>query len=79
MATIHHFDAGDMGCSSGLPVEFRRRMDAISEGDSLAVVARDPAAKEDLPSLARMLGHTVSSVEAHGDGRVVITVRRGSA
>ena len=45
----------------------------------MAVVARDPAAKEDLPSLARMLGHKVSSVEALGDGRVVITVKRGGA
>ena len=46
-------------------------------GDVLAVTARDPAAKEDLPPLARLMGHTVHSVEAPGDGRLVITVERG--
>ena len=74
----HLFDAGDMGCSSGLPGEFRRRMDGLPGGESLTVVVRDPAAKEDLPSLARMLGHTVESVEDIAGGRVSITVQRGS-
>ena len=31
---------------------------------------RDPAAKEDLPPLARLMGHTVHSTEATGDGRL---------
>lgn len=77
--TMHHFDAGNMGCASGLAEEFRRRLEAIPLGDRLEVVARDPAAREDLPSLARMLGHQVSSVETRGAEGVVITVeRRGS-
>jgi TusA-related sulfurtransferase len=73
----HEFDAGSMGCSDGLAPEFRRRMGAIAVGDALVVTARDPAAKEDLPSLARMMGHTVRSVESASDGRLLITVERG--
>lgn len=74
---IHEFDAGTMSCADGLAPEFRRRIAAIPVGDILAVTARDPAAKEDLPPLARLMGHTVRSVEAPGDGRLVITVERG--
>jgi TusA-related sulfurtransferase len=73
----HEFDAGTMSCADGLASEFRRRIGAIPVGDVLAVTARDPAAKEDLPPLARLMGHTVRSVETPGDGRLVITVERG--
>lgn len=73
----HEFDAGAMSCADGLAPEFRRRIGAIPVGDVLVVTARDPAAKEDLPPLARLMGHTVRSVEAPGDGRLVITVERG--
>jgi TusA-related sulfurtransferase len=73
----HEFDAGTMGCADGLASEFRRRIAAIPVGDVLVVTARDPAAKEDLPPLARLMGHTVRSVEAPGGGRLVITVERG--
>lgn len=73
----HEFDAGTMGCSDGLAPEFRRRIGAIPVGDVLVVTARDPAAKEDLPPLARMMGHTVRSIESAGDGRLLITVERG--
>jgi TusA-related sulfurtransferase len=73
----HEFDAGTMSCADGLASEFRRRIGAIPVGDVLAVTARDPAAKEDLPPLARLMGHTVRSVKAPGDGRLVITVEKG--
>jgi SAM-dependent methyltransferase/TusA-related sulfurtransferase len=79
VGAIHHFDAGDLGCASGLAEEFRRRLEAIAPGDRLEVVARDPAAKEDLPSLARMLGHQVNSLEPRSDGGVVMTVERRTA
>jgi TusA-related sulfurtransferase len=42
----------------------------------LEVVVADPAAKEDLPPLARMLGHAVKSTQALQDGRLTITVER---
>ena len=65
-----------MSCADGLAPEFRRRLSEIPVGDRLAVTARDPAAKEDLPSLARLMGHAVTSVEAPDDSRLVITVER---
>ncbi len=74
---VHQFDAGDLGCADGLAGEFRRRIGAIPVGDVLVVAARDPAAREDLPPLARMMGHTVRSVESPGDGRLLVTVERG--
>ena len=73
----HHFDAGALGCADGLAQEFRRRILAIPIGDVLVVQTSDPAAKEDLPPLARMMGHTVRSVEPSENGRLLITVERG--
>jgi len=70
------FDAGDMGCADGLAQEFRRQMANVSIGGSLEVVVSDPAAKEDLPSLARLLGQRNTSSEAHDDGRLTIIVER---
>jgi TusA-related sulfurtransferase len=70
------FEAGEMGCADGLAQEFRRRITEVSIGGSLEVVVSDPAAKEDLPSLARLLGQRVTSTEAHDDGRLTITVER---
>lgn len=73
----HLFDAGDLGCADGLAGEFRRQMQQIPLGDVLIVTARDPAAKEDLPSLARLMGHKVRSIEVPGDGRLLMSVERG--
>lgn len=75
-SSIHPFDAGDLGCADGLASEFRRRMGAIPVGDVLVVTARDPAAKEDLPPLARMMGHAVRSIETPDDGRLLMKVER---
>ena len=72
----HVFDAGPMGCADGLAQEFRRRLADVPVGESIRVIVLDPAAKEDLPSLARMLGQSVTSVEAHEDGRLTINVER---
>ena len=74
---MHRFDAGTLGCADGLAQEFRRRVLAIPVGDLLLVQTSDPAAKEDLPPLARMMGHTVRSVEPSEGGRLLITVERG--
>jgi TusA-related sulfurtransferase len=73
----HRFDAGTLSCGDGLAREFRSRICQIPAGDVLVVETADPAAREDLPSLARMMGHTVRSVRASGDGRLLITVERG--
>ena len=74
--STHPFDAGDLGCADGLATEFRRRIGAIPVGDVLVVTACDPAAKEDLPPLARMMGHEVRSIETPEDGRLLMTVER---
>ncbi len=76
VAGVHHFDAGELGCGSGLPQEFRRRIDNIPIGSSLEIVTHDPSAKEDLPSLARLLGHRVVSVRNSPDGSTVFVVQR---
>jgi len=76
-AELRRFEAGELGCGSGLPQEFRRQISDIPIGSSLEVATRDPSAKEDLPSLARMLGHEVIGVDSAPDGTSVITVRRG--
>ena len=70
------FEAGAMGCADGLAQEFRRRLTKVPVGGLLEVVVSDPSAKEDLPSLARLLGQRVTSTEAHDDGRLTITVER---
>lgn len=74
---VHSFDAGDLGCATGLAEEFRRQMQRIPLGDELLVTTGDPSAKEDLPPLARMMGHIVRSIESSRDGSLVIDVERG--
>lgn len=76
MAEVHIFDAGELGCGTGLPREFLNQVRAIPVGDRLCSLVRDPAGREDLPALARMLGHSVVSVETAEDGRLMITVER---
>lgn len=71
------FDAGDLGCGSGLPAAFRERIDGVAVGQQLEVIARDPSARQDLPALARMLGHRVLSIETGHDGTIVFQVERG--
>ena len=73
----HRFDAGSLGCADGLAQEFRRRISAIPLGEQMVIETTDPAARADLPPLARMMGHTVRSIDSPGDGRLVITVERG--
>jgi TusA-related sulfurtransferase len=77
MSGPHRFDAGTRSCADGLAQEFRREILAIPLGDVLEVETADPAAKEDLPPLARMMGHTVLSVEPSEGGRLLISVERG--
>ena len=73
---VLRFDAGDLGCSSGLPEEFRRQIDGIPIGSTIEIVTRDPSAREDLPSLARLLDHAVVSIRNSLDGTTVLVVQR---
>lgn len=54
------WDAGDMGCGD-LVLELRIRLQAMSSGQILKVVARDPGAPEDMPAWCRLTGHTLLS------------------
>ncbi len=74
--TVHRFEAHGLGCGTGLPREFRARLGQIPVGHQLEVVTRDPAAREDLPSLARMLGHRVATTDSGPDGEITIRVER---
>jgi TusA-related sulfurtransferase len=74
---IHEFDAGTLGCGDGLAVAFRDRLRGVDVGDILLVRTQDASAKEDLPSLARLMGHKIRAVEAHPDGSLTITVEVG--
>ncbi len=74
--TSNVFDARSMGCADGLAQEFRNRLAPLSVGDSLTVIVSDPAAKEDLPSLVRMMGQSVTSCEIQRDDRMAITVEK---
>jgi TusA-related sulfurtransferase len=75
-ATLHRFDAGELGCGTGLPREFRARLGQIPVGHQLEVVTKDASAREDLPSLARMLGHKVVAIDSRPDGGIAIRVER---
>ena len=70
------FDAGWMSCDV-LPMAFRRQMQSVGVGDVVVCTVFDPSAKEDLPSLARMLGHKILRSEDRGDGALVVSVERG--
>lgn len=73
---VQVFDAGGLGCADGLAQEFRRQLAGVPTGGLLKVVVSDPAAKEDLPSLARLLGQRVLASEAGEDGRLTVTVEK---
>ena len=73
---IEIFDAGEMSCGEGLHMEFRRRVNALDLGNSIQFVVRHPSAKEDLPALARMMGHRIRSMEEGADGALSVVVER---
>ena len=58
---VAEWDAGDMGCGE-LVLELRARLDALSPGQVITLVARDPGAAIDIPAWCRMTGHTLVSL-----------------
>jgi tRNA 2-thiouridine synthesizing protein A len=56
------WDAGDIGCGE-LLIELRKRLAEIAPGELLQLVARDPGAREDLPSWCNLTGHKLVKVE----------------
>ena len=56
------WDAGDLACGD-LVLQLRGRMEAMSPGRVLRLIARDSGAPEDLPAWCRLTGHTLLSAE----------------
>jgi len=73
---IRQYNAGELGCGSGLPQAFRQEIGTVPVGAVLEVRTSDPSAKEDLPSLARLLGHRVLRVESSPEGSTIFAVQR---
>jgi TusA-related sulfurtransferase len=71
----HDFDAGALGCGTGLAGEVRRHIADVRVGERLRVIARDPSAREEVPALVRLLGHHVITVEVDGDTAIIIVER----
>ena len=59
---MHSWDAGDMGCGQ-LVFELARRVGALSPGECLEVIARDPGASTDLPAWCRMTDNEMVSAD----------------
>lgn len=74
--STHEFDAGTMGCGDGLAAAFKDRIARVDVGDLLRVRTTDASAKEDLPSLARLMGHAVQGVESQPDGGLTVVVEK---
>lgn len=51
-------------------------MQGVGLGDIVEFVVFDPSAKEDLPSLARMMGHRILSTEAGESGAMIVSIER---
>jgi len=57
-------------------MEFRRNMQSLEVGDAIEFLVRDPSAKEDLPPLARMMGHRILAEDVRDDGTLSVVVER---
>ena len=60
MNVTARWDAGETGCS-GLVAGLRKRIDRLSRGDTLGVVARSAGASVDLWVWCRMTGHRLTT------------------
>lgn len=52
------WDAGDLACGD-LVLKLRQRMEAMSPGEVLRLIALDSGAPADLPAWCRLTGHTL--------------------
>jgi tRNA 2-thiouridine synthesizing protein A len=56
------WDAGDMGCGE-LLLALKLRLRPLAPGSVLRVIARDPAAPEEMPAWCRLTGHTLVAAD----------------
>jgi arsenite methyltransferase len=75
--TIREFSAGDRACGDGVGRDLRAWWATVPPGTRTVVTMRDPSTKADVPSLARMLGHTVEDLTETGDTLRVVVRTKG--
>lgn len=68
-------DCRDLPCPRPI-IELARALPSVAVGDLLAVVARDPAARHDVPAWCRMRGQEYVGEEVADDGAPRYVVRR---
>ncbi len=57
-------------------LQTREAIDSLEVGETLEVLADDPAAEEDLKRFAKRTGHDMVSIEDHGDYKRFL-IRKG--
>ncbi|WP_246086758.1 sulfurtransferase TusA family protein [Nocardioides humi] len=70
-------DCRDLPCPRPI-IELAKALPGVAVGDLLAVVARDPAARHDVPAWCRMRGQEYVGEEVADDGAPRYVVRRVS-
>ncbi|MGS7457755.1 sulfurtransferase TusA family protein, partial [Mycobacterium tuberculosis] len=68
-------DCRDLPCPRPI-IELAKALPDLAVGDLLAVVARDPAARYDVPAWCRMRGQEYVGEESAADGAPRYVVRR---
>jgi len=68
-------DCRDLPCPRPI-IELARALPSVAVGETLAVVARDPAARYDVPAWCRMRGQEYVGEDAAADGVPRYVVRR---
>lgn len=68
-------DCRDLPCPRPI-IELAKALPDVAVGDLLAVVARDPAARYDVPAWCRMRGQEYVGEESAADGAPRYVVRR---
>ena len=74
MSTVE-IDCRDLPCPRPI-IELAKALPGVAVGDLLAVVARDPAARHDVPAWCRMREQEYVGEDVAADGVPVFVVRR---
>jgi arsenite methyltransferase len=75
---VREFSVGGRACGDGVGRDLRAWWASCPPGSRTVVSMTDPSTKADVPSLARMLGHTVEDL-TETDGTLRVTVRTKGA
>lgn len=78
MTTNHTLDTTGLICPEPVML-LHQTMRKIAGGETVEVLATDPATTRDIPNFCRHLGHTLTAQETLDDGsfRYLITKKRG--